>query len=105
MSYCRRITPGSDLYIFWSGPYWICQDCPFCERPTWEFLAKTPAQMLAHLDAHQAAAERGEVGHRFPPYVRERLKAEQRAIWPIVEARWDRVRGAWWNWRHRRGWV
>ena len=90
MSYVRFGSDGSEVYVFESSAGIECCGCWLQEREwvddpdrpifkgyfrnvgeTVPYVFGTPAEMIAHLDAHRAA------GHVVPEYVFEALREEQ----------------------------
>ena len=67
MSYARWGEGGSSVYVFGSGRCIICMDCTLDDGRN---PAETPADMLAHLQAHR---DRGDV---VPERAFERLREE-----------------------------
>lgn len=68
MSYARKNGVDSDVYVYQTlTPDWRCHECLLGSQT---FVARAPAEMLDHLQAHRAA------GHRVPDAAIERLTRE-----------------------------
>jgi hypothetical protein len=59
VAYIRLTEEGSQVYVYMSGEHncLTCLNCTLLPEDQLEFLARTTAQMVAHLKEHRAAGE------------------------------------------------
>lgn len=77
MSYARKGLDGSDVYVYYNGNHYVCQDCSIWPRSSlrkrgieYIWTCETAAVMAKHLEAHRAA------GECVPEHALERLRDE-----------------------------
>lgn len=73
VAYIRLTEFGSQVYVFMSNDHHCltCLSCPLIPDGNGEFLARTTAEMLTHLDRHKAA------GNVVPDVAFERLRRDE----------------------------